>query len=145
MKIKKPIFFVQNLAHSMRYFFGPRGQNFWILVHGQNRGFIRGPKCMSILIKKWTHKICQNLGPASTISWKLKNPFFSSKISHTQWGTFLDPGVKIFEFWSMVKTGGSFGVQKCLSIGIDKRSKKRNNIPMKNRSVNSNREKQSVY
>ena len=44
MKIKKPVFFVQNLAHSMRYFFGPRGQNFWILIHGQNRGSIRGPK-----------------------------------------------------------------------------------------------------
>ena len=88
----------------------------------ENRIFFIGSD-KALFDKIQTHKICQNLGPASTISWKLKNPFFSFKISHTQWGTFLDPGVKIFGFWSMVKTGGSSGVQKCLSIGIDKRSK----------------------
>ena len=47
-----------------------------------------------------------------------KATFFVKNPAHSR-GTFLDPGVKIFDFLSRVKTGGSIGGPKCLSIMVD--------------------------
>jgi hypothetical protein len=47
-----------------------------------------------------------------------KATFFVKNPAHSR-GTFLNPGVKIFDFLSRVKTGGSIGGPKCLSIMVD--------------------------
>ena len=47
-----------------------------------------------------------------------KATFFVKNPAHSR-GTFLDPGVKIFDFLSRVKTGGFIEGPKCLSITVD--------------------------
>ena len=58
MKIKKVVFFDQNPAHSMRYFFGPGGQNFSFFTRVQIRRSKWDPKWMSTLVDENRQPIC---------------------------------------------------------------------------------------